>query len=213
MQIFTNIIFPALATLIAGIFLWRYNSKPKLNFHFNSLGYAITFPPKENAQFNSPIPQMTHSLTILNGGKVPLKNIQILHVIDISHDKQNAKGNNSLIALGILPNLPYKFSEDGKILIFESLAPNESVTINYIYPIRPDLNFNVIHQFYSPGIPMIRSEEAIGEPINFVKSTPFPKLVGSMIYVFIVIGFWVSATFLANLFALVKLYFICNNAM
>lgn len=208
MQIFTNIIFPILASIIAGVVLWRYINQPKLFFHF-SIGHATTFPVQKN---NGTIPwtQLAISLTIFNGGKLPLKNVQVFHSVDIKCDQQSGIGNGRAVALSISPNIPHKFSEDGKNLIFNSLAPKEEITITYVYPVAIDQT-NAIHQLYPSGIPMIRSDETVGE---FAKPTIryfFPKWVQIMLWIMVIIGFWVSVMFLANLIALVKLYIANSN--
>jgi len=146
------------------------------------------------------------SLTILNGGRVPLKNVQIFHTVDISYDTLNQTGNNRVVALGISPNTFHEFSEDGKILIFKSLLPKERITINYIYPVSSNLSeTNVIHQFYSSGALMMRSDETIGQPINFVeKIVNFPQWVRAIAWIMLIVGFWVSVSFFVNLITLVR---------
>lgn len=210
MQIFTNIVFPILASIIAGIFLWRYINEPKLFFHF-SIGHATTFPVQKT-DGTIPWTQLAISLTILNSGKIPLRNVQIFHSVDIRHDQQSGIGNNRVVALGISPVIPHEFSEDGKILIFNSLVPKENITITYIYPVAINQT-NAIHQLYPSGIPMIRSDETIGK---FVKPTLqyfFPRWVQAMVWIMLIIGFWVSAMFLANLINLVKLHFIYSSVL
>lgn len=207
--IFTNIIFPIITSIIAGFFLWRLYNKPKLYFYINNFGYAVMFPTKEDDSRTISYGQFTCSLTILNKGSTSLKNVQIFHTVDVSCDKKSAKGNTRYVAVGVFPTIPYEFSDDGKILIFGSLVPKDIITISYIYPaLYNQQGTEVIHQFSCQGIPIIRSDEAIGEPINFVKSINIPSWIQVLLWLLMFVGFWESTVFIANLTALVKLYSI-----
>lgn len=203
-SIFANFILPALVSIITGMFLWQYISKPKLNFIFNNIGYAVLCP-SDNADFKNPIAHITHSITISNDGRVPLKHVEICHVLDVSYDKKDFKlGNKNLIAVGILPDISYEFTDEGKAILFDSLAPGESVTIFYIYP--PHLNSNGIHKFSSLGTPMIRSVQAIGKRISVSRNLNLPQWFNIFLLIMSIIGFWVFISFLAKLFILVNNY-------
>jgi hypothetical protein len=147
-----------------------------------------------------------HTVTVSNLGKTTLKKVQILHSLMIE------KGNPNLIGIGISPAYPYSFEDGGTTLIFPSLSPSEAVTITYIYPanVIQSVNFNTIHKFAS-FFPMVRAEEAVGEPITFIRSFNFPNWLNVAFWILIMIGFWTTTSFLANLFSLVNNYILINS--
>jgi hypothetical protein len=191
---------PLLVNIIGGLILSKYFNSPRLNYYLTT-GYTTAFPAKESPPGTIVYTQLMKSLTLVNSGKTSLKNVQVLHSIDISYNQDKQLGNSRIVALGITPNIPHKFSKDGKALIFESFPPKEAVTIHYTYPVSIDPTItNTIHQLYSSGKLIIRSDEALGEPLKLVKQTIFfPKWVQIITWALLAIGVWVSTSFLATL--------------
>ncbi len=211
MQIFTSFVFPIITSMIAGIFLWRYHTKPKLFFHCSNIGYATIFPP-EDLKDGKPFINLMHSLTISNEGQVPLKKVELHHLVDVSYSKETKKGNANFIAIGVVPEMPYRFEDDGKIIVFECLPPKDSITINYMYPLGK-MTFNSIHKFSNLGNITVRSEQALGEPKSFVRQINIPRWLNAFLWILIFIGFWTFSTFVANLVALVSAYAAYSNTL
>ena len=206
MQILTGVVFPAIATVLAGLSSWWYVKKAKMYIYCSNIACVIVYP-REGAKYG-PILHLTHSVTLVNGGRVPLKKVQLLHNFDVRHDKNSEKGNANLIAIGVSPDIQYSFEDEGKTMIFPYIAPKENITLIYIYPPQNteglSVNFRTIHKFNFLGVPIVRSEEAIGEKMNIVKSLGIPTWFNVFLLFLVVVGFWNSSSFISHLFFLVN---------
>jgi len=167
-------------TLLFGAWLNRFIEKRvKLIAYFIHASTTEIKHPQ-----NPPITINSHSIVVLNAGKLPANNVRIVH--------------NILPNFSIHPSTNYVTSDlpdKTKEIIIAKLLPGEQVTISYLY--FPPLFYNQIHN-------RIKSDEVLAKEINVIPSPQYPKWLINLLKFLIFVG---VASLLYSIWALVSFVF------
>lgn len=140
----------ALGLLVAGKYVDRwFTKKPKLVTY---IGHVSSF----NVTGEHPVRVNTHAIVVLNSGRLRATNVRIgHHLVPDNFNVSPAVAHNLVV------------HNDGTAeIVFESLIPNEQVTISYLY--FPPLVWTQFHSF-------TRSDEGFAKVITAIPTPRFSR--------------------------------------
>lgn len=171
-----NGIVVGVITIIIGLIIQKILERRSRLIYYITNVSAFAVPDT-----NPPLNLFFHSLVIRNQGKKEAEEVEICHNFPITLYK-------------IYPNKNVSFKEsasaDRPILLIDSLAPGETITLTYLQ--YAPLNLHFLYQY-------IKSKEGLAKQITMALQRIFPKQVNYVIVAFLIWGIFCFLYFLSKL--------------
>lgn len=167
-----------LAPILSALFIWALNkyllkAGPQVVYQ---LVHAAEHPIQDTTDPNAQV--HTHSLVVRNAGKKSATNVCIGHYAMPP-------------SVRVWPPVPYRVTKmsdhepasTASELVFPSLAPNQAISVAYLYP--SSLTVGKIHGY-------VKSDEGFAEAVVVSLSRPFPWWAIALRRVFVFLGVWTA---------------------
>jgi len=161
-KIVASVFVPIFCVFLGTLLNRFFEKKAKLTAY---LGHVASFKVKGN---ENPFFVNTHSLVILNAGKLTANNVRISHY--------------NLPDFNILPSHLHSvepLNENEKDIVISKLVPGEQITISYLY--MPPLTVTQV-------ISGIKSDEGFAKILTVLPTQQFPKWVNLLILILMCFG-------------------------
>jgi hypothetical protein len=174
---FIQFIFSVGVAIIAFALTRVFQNKPKLVAFYGHVSELVLKNP-DGTEFRDQtgcnVTVRSHSITIINIGKTPATEVKIVH---------------GILPLNYTIFPPISYNKEGTEITIPSLAPNEQISITYLY--YPPLHVSQINVF-------IKCTECLSIPGNMQHVQVIPNWVKCILYALIFMGTVTSIYFLTT---------------
>lgn len=162
-------IIAPICTVILGFLLDKYfKDKAKL------LVYYVHVSAHKLRNTTPTIDVFTHSIVIINTGRITAKNVRISH--------------QNLPDFELTPKVFYQIIDvpnDGKDILIPTIVPNEQITISYIY--FPPITYKEVNNYLN-GHLAVRHDDGFGKQVNVMPTIIIKTWQKIVLYILLFIG-------------------------